>query len=235
LNIFKKAGKMSRSYKQKDMKILKALLIPQKSLYELEKNLKGKLIDSNYATVYRHIQKMKKEGLVRTYKTPRKNGKQDERETQKPDLTLKGIATVLIEGDLEKEELESAVRRVLQNEFNSLPLAFLTLTKIDGMVANMLLRMRPKVNLKYFDEEYFIDVLVDSFRSSLDEAIDQVEASARDRAELKALMNKTLDGLKKIGKRKGFNQDIEDVLKFSTTLEERLKERLLLKRSKKGD
>ena len=226
---------MSRSYKEKDMKILKALLIPQKSLYELEKNLKGTLIDSNYATVYRHIEKMRTEGLIRTAKTQRKNGKQDKRETKKPELTLKGLATVLIEGDLEKEELASAIRRVLQNEFNKLPQEFLTKAKMDNVIANMLLKLRPKVNLKYFDEEYFIDVLVDSFASSLEEAIQQVDESFQDKTELKALVTKTLDDLRKMGKRKGFSQDVEDVLNSSATVEEKLEERLRLKRDEKGD
>jgi DNA-binding PadR family transcriptional regulator len=95
LIIFKKARKMNRL----DKEIMMALLGSQPSMYGLEKSLEG----TNYATVYRHIKRLQKNGLLSTTKVPRKNGKLDKRGTEKPELTTKALATLIIDGDLKKK------------------------------------------------------------------------------------------------------------------------------------
>jgi hypothetical protein len=146
-----------------DKEILLALLGSQPSMYGLEKSLEGR----NYATVYRHIKKMQKNGLLNTSKVARKNGKQDMRGTEKPELTLKGLATLIIDGELQKKELIIAAKKVLQTEYSDVPEDFIQDTNINEIFANTLLKMRHKINLKYFDEDYFNEVFNLSFAETL--------------------------------------------------------------------
>jgi DNA-binding PadR family transcriptional regulator len=156
LNIFEKARKMNRL----DKEIMLVLLTPQQSVYGLEKNLK----ESNYATVWRHIKKLQKEGLLTTSKASRKNGKPDKRRTEIPSLTIKGIATLLIKGDLQKEEITLAVGKLLEKDFSNMPL--LLKPYLDEIFTTAFLKMKPKVNLEFFDEEYFKELLATSFAES---------------------------------------------------------------------
>lgn len=146
-----------------DKEIMMALLGSQQSMYGLEKSLK----DTNYATVWRHVKRMQKDHLLSTTKVARKNGKQDERGTQKPELTTKGLATLIIDGDLQKKELLIVGRKVLQNDYSDLPATFLRDTKVDEIFANTLLKMRHKINLKFFNGKHFDETFDISFAESL--------------------------------------------------------------------
>jgi len=146
-----------------DRDIMIALLGSQQSMYGLEKSLE----DTNYATVYRHIKRMQKNGLLSTTKVPRKNGKLDKRGTEKPELTTKGLATLIIEGDLEKEDLTKVMNKTLAKDYSDLSPTFIARTNVDEIFPNTILRMRPKINLKYFDEKYFNE----TFNISLAEAL----------------------------------------------------------------
>jgi hypothetical protein len=136
-----------------DQEILKAILIDQKSKYGLEAYLKKTGVKSNYTTVWRHINKMKKDGFLTIIK------QLDKRRTEKPILTLKGMATLIIEGNLQKKELRSAIQKILQNKFSHIPDIFWRMIPIEA-ITDIVLKIKPKVNLKYFDEEYFLKTLV---------------------------------------------------------------------------
>jgi hypothetical protein len=146
-----------------DKEIMMALLGSQPSMYGLEKSLQGR----NYPTVRRHIKKMQKNGLLSTTSVARKNGKQDMRGTEKPELTMKGLATLIVDGDLEKKELIIAGKKVLQTEYSDLSEDFVQDTNVNEIFANTLLKMRHKINLKYFDEDYFNEVFNFSFAETL--------------------------------------------------------------------
>jgi hypothetical protein len=163
LIIFKKARKMNRL----DKDIMMALLGSQQSMYGLEKSLE----DANYATVYRHIKRMQKNGLLSATKVPRKNGKLDKRGTEKPTLTIKGLATLIIDGDLQKEELIKVMEKTLKTDYSDLPATFIAKTNVDEIFPNTILRMRPKINLKYFDEEYFNETFNIALAESLFDAL----------------------------------------------------------------
>jgi hypothetical protein len=186
--MFKKAGKMNRLDKTRalDRKIMKTILISERSIYSSEQTLK-KQMKSNYTTVWRHIEKMQKDNLLTITKAPRKNGKPDKRGTKKPELTLKGLATLLIEGDLQKEELIEAGRKALQKDFRHLPEQFLREIDLEETFANIFLKMKPKVNLKFFDETYFSYTLAVSFIETVFEALTktkrQRDAGNKARAE----------------------------------------------------
>lgn len=142
-----------------DREILKAVLIDQKSKYGLEaylsknEELKKKGIKSNYATVWRHINKMKKDGFLTIIK------QLDKRRTEKPVLTLKGMATLIIKGNLQEEELRSVILKLLQNKLSHIPNIFWRMIPIEA-ITDIVLKMKPKVNLEDFDEEYFLKTLV---------------------------------------------------------------------------
>ncbi len=144
--MFKKAKKMNRL----DREIMIAMLTSEQSIYSLEQTLK-KRMKSNYTTVWRHIKNMQKDNLLTITKAPRKNGKLDKRKTQIPTLTPKGIATILIEGDLQEKEL--GAMNIFQDEFSKIP-ASARPFMID-IFCDALLEIKPKVNLKFFDEKYF--------------------------------------------------------------------------------
>jgi hypothetical protein len=146
-----------------DREILIALLGSHRSIYALEDSLKS----TNYPTVLRRIRKLQEEELVTTVKKCRKDGKPDNRKTEIPELTPKGLATLIIEGDLEEQELKTAMIKTLQEDYSRLPANFLGDTNADKIFADTLLKMRYKINLKFFDEKYFNEV----FNVSLGESI----------------------------------------------------------------
>ena len=150
-----------------DRDIMIALLGSQQSMYGLEKSLE----DTNYATVYRHIKSMQKNGLLSTTKVPRKNGKLDKRGTEKPELTTKGLATLIVDGDLKKEDLTKVMNKTLDKDYSDLPATFIAKTSVDEIFPNTILRMRPKINLKYFDEKYFNETFNIALAESLFDAL----------------------------------------------------------------
>jgi DNA-binding PadR family transcriptional regulator len=150
-----------------DRDIMLALLGSQQSMYGLEKSLE----DTNYATVYRHIKRMQKNGLLSTTKVPRKNGKLDKRGTEKPELTTKGLATLIIDGDLKKEDLTKVMNKTLNKDYSDVPATFIAKTNVNEIFPNTILRMRPKINLKYFDEEYFNETFNIALAESLFDAL----------------------------------------------------------------
>ena len=85
-----------------DKEILVALLGSQPSIYALKESLKT----TNYPTVLRHTTKMQEEGLIITNEAHRKDGKPDKRNTKILNLSPKGYAKLLVEGDLNEGELK---------------------------------------------------------------------------------------------------------------------------------
>jgi hypothetical protein len=86
-----------------DREILIAFSGSHQSLYALEKSLK----ESDYSSVHRHTKKLQEEKLPSRAKgRARKDGKPHRRKPKTPELTPKGLATLIIEGDLEEEELK---------------------------------------------------------------------------------------------------------------------------------
>lgn len=143
---------------------MKAILTEEKSMYGLEKAVKN----SNYATVWRHVKSMRDNGLLRITKTPSK------RKTEIPTLTPKGLATLLIEGDLQKEELSSIGRKSFRIYFKKLPI--LAEPFMTDILSDSLLEIKPKVNLKFFDEKWFREVLRIAWRNSAVKAIKKYRA-----------------------------------------------------------
>jgi DNA-binding PadR family transcriptional regulator len=157
--------------------ILIALLTFPQSMYALEqerRKIKQKDRETptekpNYASVYRHVKKMQKEGLLTTAHVPRKNGSLDKRGTEKPEITPKGLVTLLIEGDLQRKELRIAGMKLLEKSAAKLPTVVLTPTQtaVDDVLFNTILTMKPKLNLEFFDEKYFYKTLKISLVESL--------------------------------------------------------------------
>lgn len=135
-----------------DKEILKAILTEEQSIYEIRAKIKG----SNYTTVWRHIKKMKEDGLLTISEAQRKNGKTDKRGTRLPSLTNKGIATLLIDGDLQKEELFPIGRRIFLKTHRKIPIK--AEPYFTDVFADSLVELKPKVNLNYFDEEWFREI-----------------------------------------------------------------------------
>lgn len=153
-----------------DKEILKAILTEEQSIYQIKEQIKG----SNYATIWRHIKKMQKEGLLTVSEAQRKNGKPDKRKTILPKLTNKGIATLLIDGDLQKEELFPIGQRIFLKTYKKIPISaepFFT-----DVFSDSLLELKPKVNLKYFDEEWFREISRDVWKKSAEKAVKKYQA-----------------------------------------------------------
>jgi len=157
--IFKKVGKMDRL----ERKIMLCLLVEEQSIYKLEKSL----VDTNYPTVWRRIKEMQNEGLVEATMAIRKNGKKDGRETNVLKLTNKGLATLLIDGDLGEDEIICAGKRLIEKgNFEVWSKSLMA-----EVFKNSLISIRPKVNLKYFDEKWFREIFLYSTIDAVEETI----------------------------------------------------------------
>ena len=201
LNIIKEVEEMDIL----DREILIALLGSHRSLYALEKSLEV----SSYPTIHRHTKELQeKELLIIRRGQLRKDGKIDQRKTGIPELTPKGLATLLIEGDLEEEELKRAVTKTLQKDFALLPPTFLGTSNVDKIFSDTLLRMRPKINLKFFDENYFNEVFNVSLGQSILENFKDFK-TPRSKIKKKEAM--------KLRKKYISNQTIEDFRKLQKT------------------
>lgn len=166
-----------------DREIMKAILADNRqSIYRIEeylrKNLKKELketgIKVNYASVWRHIKKMQKDDLLYVKENLRKNGKPDKRETEMPELTPKGLATLMIDGDLQEEELRKANEKIFQKDFEKiLPKKdfFMLKPVFADVFSKSLLEIRPKINLKFFDEKWFYQIYYKTVSSNIKHAI----------------------------------------------------------------
>ena len=161
----KKAKKTNRSDTNIQMEILKTLLVlPQSSIYKLNKSIK----DSTFSTVRRNIYKLKNDGLI-------KIGEPEKRKAMSIILTLKGLATVLIDGNLTKEELIIADRITLKKNNPKLSQEIFSIIEpyFSDISCDTLLELKPKVNLKYFDEKYFRKIYLDSTFKAIENAIEK--------------------------------------------------------------
>lgn len=157
-----------------DKEIMKTILAEEQSIYSVNEVLKKKGEDANYATVWRHIKKMQKDSLLTVVEARRKNGKADQRKTEILKLTNKGLATLLIEGDLQKRELFFVGRRIFLKTYKKLPISakpFFT-----DIFADSLLEIKPKVNLKFFDENWFREVSAITFNKVATKAVKKYQA-----------------------------------------------------------
>jgi hypothetical protein len=106
---------------------------------------------STFSTVRRNILKLRDNKLL-TIGEPKK------RKAMRLELTTKGLATLLLEGDLQDEELVKMNEKIFQNDFGNLltKKAFFLLKPVFADVfSKSLLEIRPKYNLKFFDEKWF--------------------------------------------------------------------------------
>jgi hypothetical protein len=164
----KKPRKTNKSQKNVQIQILNALLAsPQSSMYKLNNSIQ----DSTFSTVRRNLYKLEEDGLI-------KIGEPEERNAMEIQLTPKGIAKLLIESDLQKEDLLLVGKKILQKDFNKLlPKTFSQIEPFfTDIFCDSLLEIRPKINLKFFDEKWFIEVYIDSTISSIKKAIKKYEA-----------------------------------------------------------
>lgn len=164
----KKSKKTIRSENALPIEILKGLLVsPQPSMYKLKKEIKG----SSFSTVRRNLYKLKEAGLV-------KIGTPEERNAMGIELTPKGIATLLIDVDLKKEELVIIEKKTLQKMLSRLsPQAFSEIEPfMTETFSEALLAMKPKVNLKFFDEKYFLELYRDETWKAITKAIQKFQA-----------------------------------------------------------
>lgn len=172
-----------------DRKILKAIFTEKDSIYRAEKDsIKG----SSYATVWRHIQKMEKDKLLTFVEAHRKDGQIDKRKKGKPILTTKGVATLLIDGDLKKEELLTVGTELFLQYFGQK--TFLIIQPLFAKIfSDALVSLKPKVNLKYFDNEYFVEVFLTSLVESLIENLptSNVKIDQKDLQKLLSAIRKT--------------------------------------------
>ncbi len=198
-----------------DSEILKALLISsQQSVYNIEKTLKKTVEESNYTTVWRHIKKLEKQDLVSLVQVKlRKDGKLDKRNPKKVEITPKGVATLLIEENLQKEELRLIGLKIIQERMSSLPPDFLRTAPLEDIIADCLVKIKPKVNLRFFDEKYFIEIFLTSILESMIEMLPKVKGGAK-----KETLVASLNALRRLAKKRGLSKEFEDSFELGKML-----------------
>lgn len=155
-----------------EIQILKTLLAKESltkkglSIYELNKTLREAKVKTNYTTVWRHLKRMLKEKLIEI-------AEKGKRKAQLLTITDKGIATYLLKGNPSKEELLQIGLEFHREFINKLKgkEAFLVKDILKEVFANSLLKIKPKVNLEFFDNKWFREVWVDATLESLNEAV----------------------------------------------------------------
>jgi hypothetical protein len=198
-----------------DSEILRALLIsPQQSVYNIQKNLKKTVKESNYATVWRHVKKLNQQGLVIIEQDKvRKDGKPDKRNPKKAGISPKGLATLLIEEDLKEDELRIIGLKILQEGFGTMPPEFWKIIPFEDFLATALEKIKPKVNLRYFDQKYFIEIFSTSLFESMFEALPTLKFEGKEETVLTAL-----DVLRKFMAKEGFGKEFEEMVELGKKL-----------------
>ena len=92
-------------------------------------------------------------------------------------LTDKGLATLLLEGDLEEEDLLRAGQRVLEIDEKKFkfPMEGWFKRYIREAFKETLLAVRHKINLKYFDEKWFLKIFLETFFEIAEKVIEKQE------------------------------------------------------------
>ena len=139
-------------------KILLALLNGSKeSKYRLQKET-----SLSYPTLLTYIDDLVNEGYIETGRGTRKNGKPDRRGTTSLKITTKGLAWLILKGELEDEELALAIEKATTNRHPILiPSFWINIIGESPKIIfeNIIRRLRPRVNFEFFDEKYFSAVL----------------------------------------------------------------------------
>jgi len=153
-----------------DREILKALLSPYSSIYELNKFLQeNQKVKNPYSTINRHVKKMQKEGLISGEPIKRKDGEVDKRGSERLRLTEKGLAFLILKVGLTEMELISASDRLLESQHLKAFIEDLLGQNKYQILQKIFERIKPKVNLDFFDKEYFGSILLRSLIESADE------------------------------------------------------------------
>lgn len=156
--------------KSRDVEILKALLPysqeePIRGILALKEELKKSpgLQRVNYATTFRHTQELIEKGFITAKEGIRKNGLPDKRDTKHLSLTTRGaVYLILNSGDLSEMESRAIIQKILfRPEFKKLELTKnLDILQIPiDTLRSSFSRIRPKINLDYFNEDYALELL----------------------------------------------------------------------------
>jgi len=158
--MFKKAEKMNML----DKDILKTLLAKDDiSIYELNKTLGNK----NYVTVLRHVHKMLDDSVLKL------RSSRSKRNAELLEVTGKGIATLLLRGNLSKQELFQIDLKASKLDFPNL--LHIERDLLAEVFVDSLVEIRPKVNLEFFDEEWFRHVWFEATGKAMVKAIKKHE------------------------------------------------------------
>jgi len=203
-----------------DRQIMTALLLPQKSMYELTMSIEQSKYLKKYPTIRRHVKNLAKDGLIEVEEGTRKDRKFDNRKTQKLKLTDRGLATLILKENLTDKELRLASQRIFLKMSSKLQKA-MNVSGISGesILRNVFDRMKPKINLDYFDREHFENAFLISMAEYLHEtytkaSVDRMEKirkqpMPRVSKETISLMNEILEALEK--EQRKFNRLVSDM------------------------
>jgi hypothetical protein len=189
-----------------DREVMIALLQPQSSRYKLWKNMLDRKFP--YKTMSERIRKLQEDKLLEVERAKKKNGKLDNRKTQRLTLTDRGLATLILKENVDDKELRLASQRIFLRMSRRLQ----SLMDNSGLSGESILRsvfdrMKPKINLDCFNQEYFEDTFLISMAEYLHEthkkaSVDRIEKIKRQTIpkvsnETINLMNEILETLEK--------------------------------------
>lgn len=167
-NIFEKGENMNTF---NDVEVLKALLTEtSRSVYGLKKELGEKLGNGNvnYATLLRHINKLVNRGFVIEERGERKNGRPDRRETRKLLLGFKGLVYLILKENASEREARAITQRFFTDPtYKNVRVDYPAILSIGtSSIQKTFERMRARVNLEHYDEDYvrtlFWNILVEN-------------------------------------------------------------------------
>ena len=185
LYIFKKARKMDRIDKEILMNLFKS---EEPSIYKLADSIRW----SSYPTVLRHINDLKTEGYLEESEALRKDGKRDQRDTRIMNLTNKGLAYLLQDGNLSDDDLVdvglSVMEKRLKEDDPFRPI-------MAEVFLESLQTIRPRFNLQFWDEDWFEKMLNESYNEALHKAMKRHKNELEEKGLWRGELEKDPDGV----------------------------------------
>lgn len=176
-----------------DIKLMKTMMFATyRSKYKL-----ADVTGIPYPTLQRRIDKLKGYKMIARFsdeEVVRKNGSPDKRRPQTWDVSIKGLAYLIVNDYLKEAELEKALMRIFNTHKNLRSLGrFMDVAEYRSIVVNgvieSIFELRSKINFQYFDREYVLNLFFPLLEQAFWKRLEQLQKQSP--KELKRLVKQS--------------------------------------------
>jgi len=179
-------GKVDRfEIDHKDIELMKTVMFATyRSKYKLAEATK-----TPYANLLRKMKKLEEYKMITCLprKTVKKNGTPDKRQPETWDITIKGLAYLIVNNHLKDADLEKALTRLFNSnkklrDFRHL----LKMAEYQSVVApsviEAILALRPKINFLCFNEAYVLELFIPLLEVAFFKRYEKMQPRTREEA-----------------------------------------------------